>query len=269
MTADLRYRSLLFLFGFVVACTIVSVARWLMNGLMPFWAICCYAMSMDAKTPGPVGLAVIAVLLFGFVRLVSRLWKTRQFVFQLNSAAMTVPPVRLARIFSELGLSQRTAVLATGMPLAFCSGLLRPRICLSLGLADALNDAELKAVLLHEDHHRRHFDPLRGLLVEIITTLLFFLPVAAELRDSFLTSMELEADQHAVRLAGRASLAGALRKFLTHPLTVRLPAIGLAGLSATEARVAALLGDSPAFLRLSTHRLAASSVILMLVCVLA
>ena len=269
MIVDARYRSLLLLFGFVVACTFVSASRWLINGLIPFWAVCCYTMRLGERAPGVVGLAVIAILLFGLGVLASRLWKTHRFVSQLDSAAMTVPPARLAQILSEAGLTRHTVVLATDIPLAFCSGFLRPRLCLSTGLANALNERELKAVLWHEDYHRRHFDPLRGLLAEALAATLFFLPVAAELRDLFLTTIELEADRHAARLVGRPPLAGALHKLLTHPLAVRLPAVGVAGLSATEARVAALLGDSSATPRLAPHKLIASSAILMLVCLLA
>ncbi len=275
MKADPRYRLLLALFGLSVACALMADSRWLTGGLSTVWTACCQSLEtvvgreMAARLAIFTHTALIALSAFGAGVLLLRLWKTHRFVSGLNAAAVAVPSMRLARLFADLGLSRHVGVLATEVPLAFCFGLLRPRICLTTGLADALTDKELKAVLLHEDHHRRHYDPLRGLLVQVFGTMLFFLPVAAELRDLFLTSTELEADRHAARLAGRPSLAGAMHKILTYPLATRLPnAVGISGLDATDARIAQLLGDSPPVLRLSVHSLISSSTILILVCAL-
>lgn len=273
MKTDQRYRLLLALFGLAIACAVMAGSRWMMSGLSTVWAACCQSLEtvVGAEIASWLTIftqtAVMVLLFFGFSVLLLRLWKTHRFVSQFNSASVAVLPTRLTRVFADLGFSRHVVVLATEVPRAFCFGLLRPRICLSTGLADALTDKELKAVLLHEDHHRRHYDPLRGLLAQVFGTMLFFLPVAAELRDIFLTSTELEADRHAARLAGRPSLAGALHKILTHPLATRLPnAVGISGLSATDARIAQLLGDSPPALRLSAHSLISSGTILILVC---
>jgi Zn-dependent protease with chaperone function len=269
MNAEARYRSGLMLFGFVSACALASAVR----GLVPLWArvlaVCCYSMRMMEKAPGFLGVGLAALVFFGAALFIARLWKTRRFIAQLNFATMAVPPARLARLLGELNLRPHTVVLATDVPLALCAGLFPPRICLSTGLADALTDRELKAVLLHEDHHRRHCDPLRGLMAEALAAMLFFLPIAAELRDACLTSLELAADRYAARLAGRPALAGALHKLLAHPRAVQLPATGLAGLSATNARIVQLLGETSPPLRLSSLSLLVSSMMLMLACVLA
>jgi Zn-dependent protease with chaperone function len=95
-----------------------------------------------------------------------------------------------------------------------------------------------------------------------------FLPVAAELRDWFFAAMEVEADRYAVRLAGRPSLAGALHKLLTHPLAVRFSVSGISGLTATEVRLAELLGDNQTPWRLSTRSLLSSTLIVLLACIL-
>lgn len=280
MTTDRLYRSLLTLFGFAVVCTLASVSRSLVATLLPWWVACCQTVWISMGNdkahwlPGLVQAAFIALLIAGFGTLATRLWKTHRFVIGLKVAGMANPPVRLAQMAAGLGLSQQVVVLASDIPLGFCFGLLRPRICLSTGLVEALNNRELKAVLLHEDHHRRHFDPLRGLLAEALAAMFFFLPIASELRDWFLTTTELEADRHAARVTGRPSLAGALYKILTHPRAMRLsiPGIampGIAGLSATEARFAELLGGRPTTMRLSAHRLLTSSAIILLGCMLA
>lgn len=274
MASDRRYRLLLTLFGTVLACSAVSASRGWMRGLAPYWAACCFSIGMLAG-PGWAawgaligGAAGAGLLLFGLGVLLSRARRTSRFVSGLLTAA-AAPPARLARLTADLGLSRHVVVLATEAPLAFCFGFVRPRICLSTGLAEALGDDELRAVLLHEDHHRRRFDPLRGLLLGVAAKVFFFLPVVPEACDWLTTRLELEADRHAVRAVGRPSLAGALHTLLTHPLAVRIPMAGIAGLSATEARIAELLGDRPAVLRLSGRSLIATSAVLLVACVLA
>ena len=273
MTSERRYWSLLAVFGFVVTCAVISASRWMTGGLASFWALCCVDFSFlgEGMTPGVMAVsrgALGVIILIGLGALGQRMWKTYRFVSHLNRVPLARRIPRLARLVKDLGLSQHVVVLSAEAPLAFCFGLLRPRICLTAGLAAALSDAELKAVLLHEDYHRCHYDPLRGLLAETLAAMLFFLPVAAELRDLSLTATELAADRHAVQSIGRPALAGALHKILTHPLAAQVPVTGIAGISATQVRIAELLGDRPAVLQLSAQSLITSSAIVMLGCML-
>ncbi len=274
MKIDSRDRTIVMLFGLAVACAGMAASRWLAAGLSPIWEICCQGVGKAAAGDTKLGMSLLAqfavpsLLAFGVFVLLRRLWITQRFAGSLK-ASVTPPPTRLARLVADLGMSEHVIVLAAETPLAFCTGLLRPRIYISTSLADALTNAELKAVLFHENHHRRRFDPLRGLLADVLAAVLFFLPIADDLRDLMLTSSELEADRDAVRLVGRPALAGALHSMLTHPRAARLSVPGLASLSATEVRIAELLDDGPTTPRLSVHKLMTSSAIIMLACMLA
>ena len=274
--SDGPYRSLLLLFGLVVACTALSAVLEMYAIMLPWFAACCMALSMYVKGGAVIWLSVfyqaalMAIVLYGFYILLVRLWKTHRFVSDLHVASVATPPVRLARLFETLGLSSHVVVLSSEKPLAFCFGLLRPRICLSTGMVDALTDGQLKAVLAHEDHHRRRFDPLRTLLIEVLRSMLFFLPVITELSDLILTSFELKADRYAAQVAGQASLAGALHRILSNPLNSHLPeTIAVRAFSANDARVAQLLGETQLTFRLSYRSLMISSLVLFLVCILA
>lgn len=263
-----------------LVCLLLATSHRLMNDMMALWLVCCHALV--TLLPGVVVAVLIAAartvlvvaLLVGLGRLGKRLWHTYRFVARLRAAANVqapiAPPAKLTALCAELGLARPVAVLATPAPLAFCFGLLRPVICLSTGLIETLTDRELKAVLLHEEHHRRHYDPLRTLLVDVMAGLLFFLPAAAEGRNLFHIATELAADRHAVRLAGRFSLAGALHKLLTHPLAIQLPTTDMGAvrsISATDARLAHLLDGTPFAWHFSPHSLMRSSLILILGCV--
>jgi len=95
--------------------------------------------------------------------------------------------------------------------LAFCAGFRRPRIFLSTGTRAALDDRELDAVLAHEAHHAARRDPLRLLIVRVLSDGLFFLPVMRHMRKRYVDLAEVAADAAAVRHCGdRAALAGAL-----------------------------------------------------------
>jgi len=274
--SDKRYGAVLALFGIAVVCVALTGWQWLTGIQNPILALCCLPMQMYGVQLAQwlmtlMRTTVIAGLSVGFVNLALRLWKTHQFIAITTAAAVVEAPARLTDLFEVLRLRDHTIVVKTDVPIAFCFGQLRPRICISTGLADTLTNSELKAVLLHEDQHRLRRDPLRGLLAESVAVLLFFLPIAAELRDLFLTSTELEADRHAARLAGRPALAGAMLKILSHPLAAK-SIIGVAGVSSicpTDARIAQLMGDRSLNVHLSAYSLIASSAVIMLLCTVA
>jgi Zn-dependent protease with chaperone function len=158
---------------------------------------------------------------------------------RLRRQATTLPP-RLATIADRLGLSTHVTYLADPALLACCYGVLRPRVAVTAGLLAALDDAELIAVLGHERHHLRRRDPVRYLLLDIVTATAFMLPLAATLRQRAEATIELAADRAALAVAPRSALAGALLAALRAPQ----PQLrGVAGLSTTEARIAHLAGQ--------------------------
>src|SRR2546421_8523116 len=68
-------------------------------------------------------------------------------------------------------------MVATGEAFAVTHGLRRPRILLSTGLVEALDAAELTAVLVHERHHLWRWDPLRLLAARLLAGYGWFLPL--------------------------------------------------------------------------------------------
>lgn len=279
MVRNRGYRLLLALMSVTIVCFVMTVTHRFMHTLMFLGISCCPDLSMvlsvvtAAWFVDSVRIVIFVTLLIGFGLVLRPLWRTYHFVTYLNAAAQAdvgaFAPERLIVLYGELDLMHQVVTLATPIPLAFCFGLFKPRICLSTGLIDALSDQELKAVLLHEDFHCHHYDPLRTLLADSMAAVLFFLPAAAEGRDLFLTSTELAADRHVIRLSGRFSLAGALHKLLTHPLATQSATAGMTGItgiSATNARLVQLLGSAPIHLHFSPRSLISSSLLLILVC---
>jgi hypothetical protein len=106
-------------------------------------------------------------------------------------------------------------VIADPRPQAFCAGYLRPRVYISQAALNILGDAELRAVLAHEHHHRRVRDPLRLACGRVLSQALFFLPALRALFVRYSDLAELNADGAAVRsgVGGRSALASALLAF--------------------------------------------------------
>ncbi len=101
------------------------------------------------------------------------------------------------------------SVVAGAAPLAFCTGLLWPRVFVSEGAMARLSEDELAAVVAHEAHHAARRDPLRILIARAIGDAYSF--GALPRREQALS--ELAADDAAVRSLGAAPLASALLAF--------------------------------------------------------
>jgi Zn-dependent protease with chaperone function len=145
---------------------------------------------------------------------------------------------RLADVSRPIGLAGADVRLVdASQPAAFVSGLVRPQIYLSRSLIDSLDAAELRGVLLHEQHHRRTRAPLRALALESWQRLLGWLPPARRALAARLAGLEIEADAAAVaRGTAPATLASALLKCEAHP-----PGPSSAFAAASEIRIGELV----------------------------
>jgi len=213
---------------------------------------------------------IAALITIALLTVIWQAWRTSRHTRQLLHYAHIALPSHLESLITELGLNASQVVcIESPQPTAFCFGFLRPRICLSASLVDLLSRPQLQAALLHEDYHRRHFDPLRILLVEAIGTALFFLPLVQEWRTLYKIKLELSADRYAVEKAGKAALAGALHRLLSYSAApLAFPSMVTAGLSANSARIAALLGERSAQQPISAKSILRSTANLWVLCLL-
>lgn len=159
---------------------------------------------------------------------------------------------RLAQGLARISRSRLThgiscEVMSGGGRHAFVLGAVRPRIYVGDEFLAALHADELRAVLLHEDHHRRTFAPLRTAALEAWLTLLGRSGRIRALVLDRLGELEELADAHALQRGVRpATLASALLKGDTSRGDMgRLTAVaafsGAAFSGAADRRVAALL----------------------------
>jgi Zn-dependent protease with chaperone function len=157
----------------------------------------CLGIVPFLQVLGETGKAFLLVFmsasfLYALFRTVVRILQTITFVerAERNSVPLSsvprVPSVENVTLFEDRS------------PLAFTGGFLKPRIFLSTGLMEILDEKELRAVVLHESHHQRSKDPWKGLVVSFISDFLFFLPVSSFLKRTFHLTSELTADAYSV-----------------------------------------------------------------------
>jgi len=172
----------------------------------------CLGLTAFLQVLGEGGKALLLIFLsFAFLyalyRTALRVFRTLAFMDTVERKA--VPPGGVPR---PTFLSGAT-IFEDLRPMALTAGFLKPRVFLSTKLVDALDEKELRAVVLHELHHCDSRDPLKGLAISFITDLLFFLPISRFLKKTYALTSEMAADAHSVDLrADPLDLAASLLK---------------------------------------------------------
>ena len=175
-------------------------------------------------------LAVLVLALLGLATLVVAIAAT---------AREVAASVRFARGIDARAVHGDVRVIAEERPLAFCAGLWRPRVYVSSGAVELLDDAALQAVLAHERHHQRRRDPLRLAAGRVLERALFWFPGVPALVARQRAWAELGADERVVaeQPASRSALARAMLRFADHDGP---------GAAVDPARVDQLVGEPPA-----------------------
>lgn len=79
---------------------------------------------------------------------------------------------------------------------AYTSGLIKPSIHIDESICTKFQNKEIKAIQLHEEFHRRNYDPLAILLVEFSRNLLPSFPGKKRLYSNLFLLFELAADEY-------------------------------------------------------------------------
>lgn len=171
-----------------------------------------------------------------------RQWQTTKRLLQALDSSRHAIASRQHDLLERLGLPSQVRIIRSARPFAMTAGLLRPRIFISTALLELLEDDELEAVLLHEQDHVQHFDPLQVLMGRALSTAFFFVPLVSALVRRHQAAIELAADEYVLaRQGGVVGLSAAVLKLL-HAQEI-VPAVsGFGGM--TNLRLSHLL-DQP------------------------
>ena len=256
LSSGSRHRTTPALWPFMVLIAVATAPALLSAGApllssivrpcLHFFRFCFAALvQIDPVLHGLPVLAISGGMLYALIRrarLVRRGWAL---VRQLPSRRPESKEP-LFDIAARHGALLRTRVLCgESRNPAFTAGLLSPRIYLAEALLDRLSERELEAVLLHELHHCRRRDPLRGILASAIGDVFFWIPLVRDTIMHFRVRTEFAADD-AARGLGDLVVAEAILKTATMGSAAVPSAARFAAPELLDRRVERLLGDTSA-----------------------
>jgi Zn-dependent protease with chaperone function len=200
------------------------------------------AKSLNFQLPGEYGKILAGVLILAGVFTLSKLFGSIFNVFSFRKELLNKKNEHhdnLISLFVSLDLHEKVLIFTQDKPQAFCFGIRNPKIYISTGLIQMMDQKELEVILRHEKYHLEHRDTLTLLLATIVESLFPFFPVVSDFIRVYRTDREVAADKAAMQsLIDKQSLRNVLRKLIqyepvAHP--VFLPAI--MGVDTLEARI--------------------------------
>ena len=184
-----------------------------------------------------VAVALAAVSLAGWLLYLSWLLSRTALDVRRLPRAPGLPPALLDAM-ARTGVG-RVTCLAGEAATAFCAGALQPQILVSEGLVRNFDGEELDAILLHEQDHRRRFEPLVRAAYDAAARVFFYVPLVRWWTRRRIEDAELSADRAALDRLGRRPVAAALWAFGDSASIQGTAAFG----GVSELRVAQVLGD--------------------------
>ncbi len=165
---------------------------------------------------------------------------------------------RLSKAMEYSGIRASAIVVSEGAIAPAVAGIVRPRIVLSEEVLASLSVDELRGVLLHEDAHRRRFDPLRAVAKRAAIALLFFYPPLWLLLRALGETSEMACDEAVLNGGVKPkTFASALTHLLQLELEpARTPAAIRLGGSSLIRRRFERLGQPWRFKPMARHRIA-------------
>lgn len=159
-------------------------------------------------------------------------------------------------------LDGRVVVVDDHAPVSYTIGFFRPRVVVSSGLLETLDEDEVRAVLAHEEGHIRAYDNLITLVAQTLAMTFAPLPGVRYAYARLRRAQEHAADEFARRATGDGLLvASSLTKFARSLLRARsgtsaAPVMGFADSGDVGERIRGLLAES--IVVTSKRRLAAA-----------
>jgi Zn-dependent protease with chaperone function len=263
--ADLIFGAFVLLAAVAAAALIGALAEVGLQGVTNVAAVgagvvsACILLAAELPRLPPALVVVAGIAVASAVASAAALrsaWREQRLIRAL-------PTVPLAESEYAQALSQlpgeRVHVLPSRRPMAFCAGVLRPRVVLTSALLDTLDEDERRAVVTHELSHAGDRGPLKLAFLRVVVRSLFWVPVLRDLVNRYVLLSELAADRAAIAATSPSALAGALSEVLAAPALGG--SVGLADHAAV--RVDRLFDPRAALPRLLTPARAISTALAM------
>ncbi|MFC5527908.1 M56 family metallopeptidase [Cohnella yongneupensis] len=112
--------------------------------------------------------------------------------------------------------------------IALTKGIVKPRIYISTVVLESFGEEEIEAILLHEVHHCKKYDPFHLFVLTVLNYGFGYIPLVRKTAYYFSTWKEIQADRYAVKKMGSWQHLGAVLLQLSKVHT-KLSPIGAVG----------------------------------------
>ena len=156
---------------------------------------------------------ITVLLLVSFTSLLVNYIKSA--LFKRNLRLVSLKPKVISSFEEKYHLQDKITIFKDRKLMAFCMGVLNPRIFLSSQVLKSMTHREIEAIILHERQHLIGKDNLTMLILNLVKNALFFFPIVTDFVNGMEVRREIVADQSVTRETGRKiDIVSALRKII-------------------------------------------------------
>lgn len=217
--------------------TIVTIYPILSEKALSFCGTCLeHLLPLIQKT-------IFVFFSIALLSLIVSIVKTVKFSFSIKSKLKN--PIFIEKFIAKYSLRDKIVVFNYSSPVAFCMGILTPKIYISNCLVKMMTPEELETIIVHERQHLNRNDNLTLLFLQAIKNMFFFLPIVGDFVNYFHIRKEILADRGVLKELGNNNhLISALRKVIDYP-SLRIMSVNTFSQSYDiETRVLSLLGKN-------------------------
>ncbi len=154
---------------------------------------------------------VVYTLLFTFWKFTSQLIHAMKMKRKFQQYQDTLQSIKLNEHYS----TKNIMVISYPVPLAITMGFISPKIIISTGLMNLLNQDELDAVIYHEMYHQKNYDPLKIFLLTLVASTFVYIPILKWFNQKYRIIQEIMADNVAIEKQSTSlNIGSALLKML-------------------------------------------------------
>ncbi|WP_391119811.1 M56 family metallopeptidase [Psychrobacillus sp. L3] len=217
-----RPSSLMFFVSLIISGTILIQMALYVIAMLAGWNIKFNLVEVCHSTLKSIGLSsleyvldalVIYTLLFSFWKMSSQLIHASRMKNRFQQYREKMLTIEMNGMYTS-GKEDLVVISYPG-PIAITMGFIRPKIVISTGLINLLNEEELKAVISHEKYHKENRDPLKIFLLSLFASTMGYIPILKWFNQKYRIIQEVLADEFAIeKQKTSVNLGSALLKML-------------------------------------------------------
>ena len=190
---------------------------------------CLTTMNEHSTEHSTLEVAFNGIIIYTIIRILWRLGKQVYLTWKSSALFVARKDDFLTQHLNHRYRRWRTKfiVIRDESFVALAMGVFRPKIIVSTGLLEMFSEQETEAILLHEWHHCRNYDPLKVLSVTLIRESMGYVPILKGMVHYYKVWSELLADRFVIKQMGSAYELGNVLLKLSRKGKIQPPMIGV------------------------------------------